>query len=266
MKLRFTSLKSDQAFIVAGVLIVGYVFALPVQAVVCVVPDSGGTAVLPPGGCDYTTPDTPTPNNDLFISNGFPVGTYIQIDAYLNNYFNIVSGPGGSLLGEKENYLATLNLPMQGHGGLSAYSRFIPVQVTNESHSAPRALNSTPQNFARDMWAMTGQVFGDPDFNILRITAGTANGLPSPGQTRLTRLGPIGSNWEVDSFFDVAYEIEFQGAPGSPLDGYSGTTQGTARFVIGSPIPEPATATMLLLGLSGMVVRRRSARNLIAAE
>ncbi len=35
---------------------------------------------------------------------------------------------------------------------------------------------------------------------------------------------------KVGSFFDIFYVIEFQGAPGSALDGFSGTSQGNSRI------------------------------------
>ena len=98
------------------------------------------------------------------------------------------------------------------------------------------------QDFDADLFSLTGQIFGDPDFDTLSITAGTNAGLPSPGHTTLTRLGPPGSDWNVDSFFDISYQIDFQGAPGSVLEGLSGSTQGTERFELGasSVATEPA--------------------------
>ena len=71
----------------------------------------------------------------------------------------------------------------------------------------------------------------------MSVRAGDGFGLPSPGHTTLTRLGPPGSDFAVDSFFDVFYEIDFQGAPGSVLDGMSGTTTATIRMVTGSAPP-----------------------------
>ena len=59
--------------------------------------------------------------------------------------------------------------------------------------------------------------------------------LPSPGETTLTRLGPPGSDFAVDSFFDIHHEIDFQGAPGSVLEGFAGTTEGTVRMHAGQP-------------------------------
>ncbi|MCP3980165.1 MAG: hypothetical protein GY716_12740, partial [bacterium] len=82
---------------------------------------------------------------------------------------------------------------------------------------------------------LQGELFGDPDFDLLRITAGTDFGLPSPGHTTLTQVP--GGSFNVDSFFDITYQIEFVGAPGSQLDGESGTTTGTLRMQTGDGGP-----------------------------
>ena len=90
------------------------------------------------------------------------------------------------------------------------------------------------------MFGLQGQITGDPDFDLLRITAGSGFGLPSPGHTTLTRQGPPGSGWAVDSFFDISYRIDFVGAAGSPrIGGMSGSTTGTIRMVAVRPPPPP---------------------------
>jgi hypothetical protein len=89
------------------------------------------------------------------------------------------------------------------------------------------------QGFDTDLFRMTGQITGDPDFDLLRITAGTDFGLPSPGHTTLTRLAS--GDWAVDSFFDITYRIDFVGAPGGPFAGASGSEIGTARWQAGVP-------------------------------
>jgi hypothetical protein len=69
------------------------------------------------------------------------------------------------------------------------------------------------------MFSLQGQIPpGDPDFDLLRITAGGGFGLPSPGHTTLTQQA-VG--WAVDSFFDITYRIDFIGAPGGPFAGSS---------------------------------------------
>ena len=236
--------------LLGGVLVLAV--ATTTHAVNCIVPDSSGTAALPPAGCTYTTP-----NGDLQISNGLPGSTTIDIDASLHTFFSVVTAPGGNLGGETETYNAVLQMPMVGTGSLAGFNRFLAMQVSNQSESAPRVPNAPVQTFGRDMFSMTGQIFGDPDFDFLRITAGTAFGLPSPGSTTLTRLGGVGSNWNVDSFFDIHYEIDFQGAPGSILEGFGGTTTGVTRFQLGMPIPEPTTGLLSLMGIGAVCLRRR---------
>jgi hypothetical protein len=86
------------------------------------------------------------------------------------------------------------------------------------------------------MYALQGALFGDPDFDTLQITGGSLFGMPSPGHTTLTRLGPPGSDFNVDSFFDIEYRIDFTGAPGSILEGLSGSTQATVRMTTDSGV------------------------------
>lgn len=232
--------------------------SIAAHASTCIVPDSAGTADLPPVGCTYTTPDA-AGVNDLFIVDGFPAGTFIQMDSALHSFFNIVAGPGGGLGGEVQNYQAFLDMPMIGQGTLLGFNRNIIMPLNSvASHSAPRVPGTTPQSFPTDMFQMQGQIIGDPDFDLLRITAGTGFGMPSPGHTTLTRLGPPGSNWNVDSFFDIEYRIDFVGAPGGPLAGRSGSTTRMARFVIGGTVPEPSSLLLMASSLIGLVVRRSS--------
>jgi hypothetical protein len=109
----------------------------------------------------------------------------------------------------------------------------LPLQC--EAHTGPRTPGQPIQSFPTDMFMMQGQIVGDPDFDLLRITGGTAFGMPSPGHTTLTQLGPPGSPWHLDSFFDIAYRIDFIGATGGPLGGMSGSTTATIRMEANGP-------------------------------
>ena len=209
----------------------------------CVVPDNGGgTITLPPAGCGYLSPD------DVHaIIDGLPPGTTIEVGAHHADFFcpmtpNVCSFPppapgmrcdqsGGGLGGEQECAGSTLQLQMVGTGMLAGFMKNMNFPVEFETHVAPRMPGDPSQSFDTDMFRLFGQVVGDPDFDLLRITAGTDFGLPSPGHTTLTQLP--GGNWAVDSFFDITYRIDFVGAPGGPLMGLAGSTTGTIRMQAG---------------------------------
>ena len=87
------------------------------------------------------------------------------------------------------------------------------------------------QHFATEMWDLSVNLMGDPDFSSLSITAGGGSMLPSAGMTTLT-LQPDGT-FLADSFFDIHYQISFAGAPGGVLDGLSGTTEDSIGVVAG---------------------------------
>ena len=100
--------------------------------------------------------------------------------------------------------------------------------------------------------ASEAQIFGDPDFCTLSIEAGDQLGLPSPGHTSLT--AKPNSIFTVDSFFDITYRIDFQGCPGSALEGFGGSTIGTVRMemgnpVVAAPVPGITGARLWLLGV-----------------
>lgn len=191
----------------------------------CIAPDNGsGTVNLPPAPCKYVAIE-----DYMMIIDGLPPGTTIQISPILHTYTNVVvENPGGSLGGERQMFDAILTMNMVGTGSLTGFARIIDVPVAVETHTGPRTPGDPVQIFPADVFLLQGTVFGDPDFDVLQIVAGTGFGLPSPGQTTLTQL-PSG-DFAVDSFFDITYQISFAGAPGSILDGLAGTTTGTVRM------------------------------------
>jgi hypothetical protein len=187
------------------------------------------------------------------IVDGLPVGTTINIDAVLTSPVATIEAAGGTLGGNKSGAETSFTWNMQGTGLLAGYNRAIVLPLNGgvlsfpglptagiEVHSAPRTLAAPVQSFDTDMFRMFGQITSDPDFDLLRLVAGTDFGLPSPGHTTLTQNG---GNWDVDSFFDITYRIDFVGHPGGPLSGRSGSTTGTVRLV--TTVPEPSTFALL---------------------
>jgi len=216
----------------------------------CVVPDNGtGTATLPPIGCEYSSPD------EVYeIWDGLPPGTTIELDGPLTEFSCCPDGcpfcsmplqpdecemPGGTFIGgDGHCFEATLFFELNGTGELAGFSRQIAFPVFVEVHTGPRNPRGPFQQFDSDMVRLEGEIVGDPDFDILKITAGTDNGLlPSLGETTLTQL-PSG-DFNVDSFFDIFYTIEFQGAPGSVLEGMQGISPGTIKMRAGEPYSSP---------------------------
>ncbi len=197
----------------------------------CVAPDNGsGTATIP-AHCPYGSTAT------MDIIDGLPPGTSIASDPSLHDHVGIVEAPGGTLGGTQSQFQSTLDLQMSGTGTLLGFTRSISLPMQSIVHTGPRVPGTSPQSFPTDYFQLFGQITGDPDFDLLRITGGTNFGLPSPGHTTLTQLP--GGNWAVDSFFDITYRIDFVGAPGGALAGMSGSTVGTIHIDQGGPVVTP---------------------------
>jgi hypothetical protein len=277
-EMSFYSVKRNSPSLVFGCCI-ALIVAVPVSAAVVIVPDNGfGTANMPILA-DYVS-QTP-----MQMINGV-IGGVININAILETPTVYAEQPGGTLGGTKSagGGSGMFTWQMQGTGAFAAYTRTLtfPVKpgpgvvsfvdpafnVTGadfEVHAAPRTLNAPFQSFDTDMFQLFGQrtnpADADPDFDLLRVTAGTNFGMPSPGHTNVLQLGP---NWLVDSFFDLTYRIDFVGKAGGQFGGMSGSTTGTVRISLGeslAPVPELTSCLVWCIGMWSVATvfsRRRS--------
>ncbi len=205
-----------------------YIFDLD-PAQYCTAPDNGGGTADLPADCDYVADDP------MKIIDGLPPGTTIEMDAVLMD-FTCASPPcetpGGPLGGTVSDVDATLDLTVSGTGDLAGFNRHLAVPVSSEFHWGSRTPGDPVQTFEGDVYRLSGELFGDPDFCEFIVTAGRDYGLPGPGQTTLADKAGA---FAVDSFFDITYQIEFEGCPASQLDGYMGTTTGMTTIRYGPP-------------------------------
>lgn len=218
---------SRSACMLALVLSVAVPVAAQAQADCCIAPDNGiGTATLPPastaGGCVYA--------GATEIVDGLPAGTTIQITGWFGNFFNVAETAGGGLGGTTSTWQGQFQMQMTGTGTLLGFSRSIVVPLgpgNNIIEWAPR-MNAAPlQTGMSQVYFLSGQITGDPDFDLLRITAGNGFGLPSPGQYQVASTF---GGWGVSGYFDLTHRIDFIGRPGGALSGMSGSTSRQRRF------------------------------------
>ncbi len=240
----FVGITTDTKRWYQGLLLTDNWDDLGIAAATCTAPDNGSGTPTLPADCPYTN----AADDPMYIIDGLPPSTTIEMAAVLDNYTcdhsgascslalapGVCEGAGGSLGGDGHCFEAYLNLTMTGTGALNGFFRQLTVPVDLEIHTASRNPGDPLQTFSADLYRLQGELFGDPDFCLFRIAGGTDYGLPSPGSMTLTKL-PDG-DFAVESFFDITYQIEFQGCPGSVLDGMAGITTATVRWSQGEPV------------------------------
>lgn len=207
--------------------------AVVVGGTPCNLPDNGsGTADYPPAGCSYTRTD-----GAMQIVTGLPAGTIVDIEPQLGSFANVVRTPGGTYGGEDDQFTAVLQLTMNGTGTLSGYQRVLSIpDVACLTYLSSRMPGKALQSFTSDLIQMQGQITGDSDFDLLKVTAGLDPESPPNFGTTTLVMQPD-NTWAVESFFDILYTIEFTGRAGGPFEGMSGSTSGYVRVQTGLQLP-----------------------------
>ena len=192
----------------------------------CVAPDIGGTARFP-ADCASGYQGPPAARVAL---GGLPAGSPL-LGALALKPISVTQTSGGALGGNAQSFSGSIELQLTGVGAYAGYSRSLTIPISGQSVSAPRGGSATPQSFEADLVSIFGQISGDPDFSLFRVTAGSAFGMPSPGHTVFTRQG---GSWIVDSYFDLTYQVEFNGTVGGRFSGLHSVTRSANRFQAGA--------------------------------
>jgi hypothetical protein len=202
--------------------------AAAVSGTCCAVPDNGtGTPDLPPScsPAGYT--------GHLRLVEGLLPGDTIEMDAVVAG-FSTTETPGGVLGGAIHTWTATITLEVAGTGSLTGFQRTLTVPVSGETHTGPRQPGDAVQSFDTRVTAFDGILTNDYDFGILQFERDEN---PSPGHTDLYRMGPPGSDFAAESYFDYRYRIQFEGRQESEwIEGFRGITQDVeSRFSLCLP-------------------------------
>ena len=139
--------------------------------------------------------------------------------------------PGSPLGGGLSVGADQLELELFGEGAWSGFHRTLTVPVQTFVHWGPEPDHQALQGRAADVYLMFGELAGDPDFSLLRISGGTGFGLPSLGHTTLERQASDG--FKLDSGYDLGYRVEWTGAQGGPLAGESSLMQNVLTLQSG---------------------------------
>jgi hypothetical protein len=178
----------------------------------CVV---GSNGPIPPG-CTYRTPAQ-------IHAQGLQ--NQINLSAEHGSFVNPTYQQGGIYHGEVERFDSTLVLHIDGINALKGISATVRVPTHCETHIGPREATADFQQFETEMYDLQGAA-SDANFSSIKIVAGTANGLPSPGATSLTRQRD--GSFLVNSSFRMNFHIELVGAKGGPFDGVNISSDGVA--------------------------------------
>ena len=139
--------------------------------------------------------------------------------------------PGSPLGGGLSVGNDQLELEIMGEGAFGGYRRTLTMPVQTFINWSPEANHQPNQGRAADLYFLYGELAGDPDFSLLRISGGTGFGMPSLGHTTIEKQA--NGDWKLDSSYDLTYRIEWAGAPAGLLAGEGGATQAVLKLQAG---------------------------------
>lgn len=191
-------------------------------------PESGaGSIVWPPAGTEGRPGVTP----GWFAAQRLAPARALLVRMNLRATPGADLYPGGTLGGELSMGYDQLEMQIVGEGAWAGYKRTLIVPVQTFVNWGPKADYQSRQGRAADVHFLYGEIAGDPDFGLLRVTGGTGFGMPSVGHTLAEKQS--NGDYRVDSNYDLNYRIEWTGAPGSMLAGESGALQATLEMKAG---------------------------------
>ena len=195
----------------------------------CITKAAPGGSILPPIDCGYITP---AKVHQLLKDPNTPDSVRLELEINHRRFLCLkprLNGPckiakGGPLGGQLEHFDSTLVIDITGTGDFADYKRTLALDAYTITATSELDPNAETQTIANEMVAIEAVLKDDVDFSYLRIVAGTANGLESRGETTITRVGD--GTWEIDSFFDIQYQIEVEADPKGALAGFSSSGKG----------------------------------------
>ena len=181
--------------------------------------------------------------NDPATSSGYQASYYVNPDA---------TSPETHILGVYET--------RSDHSGGYHPTGTAYVHVTGSSNTP---VNLVLSSYEPTAWILDGEGLSFiQSVTVNSYYASTATGIDS-SKVQVTKLGSYGYAWPSSSGGSntPALVSAVEALYGAPIATFSGAYRATDFSVVLSPVPEPGTASLLLLGLSGGILAAARKKN-----